>query len=157
MTRVATPEQIGLAAQLRREYPDEALPQPLAVDEHDEGDDQDERRVEEDACGGRDEPEGVRGDGPRDLREPRRDLSVKLGHADREPRPLQTLLQSDDLARRAVAVLGSAHDQVVQLSHQSGDGECECPREDESDADIDHDYAERAIQRRPLVDAIHEG
>ena len=66
------------------------------------------------------------------------------------------MLQRDDLSRGTVAVLGSSHDEIVQLTHEARNDERECSRENERDPDVhDHD-AERAVQRRPLVDAIHK-
>jgi len=65
----ALPEQLGLAAQLLGERARETSPERLAVHQHDEGDDQDERRVEQDGRGRGHEPERVARDASRGVAE----------------------------------------------------------------------------------------
>ena len=153
----ALTQQLCFAAELGGQRGDEPLPKPIAVDEHDERDDQDERGVEEDVRRRRDVAERVGRDRARDLGELRRDLAVQIGHVDRHSGPLQAVLQSDDLLRGPVTVLGSAQDEVVQLTHETRNDECERSRENERDPDVHDHHAERAIEERPLVDASHKG
>src|SRR5206468_13045031 len=140
----ALTEKLRFAAKLGAERGDESAPELIAVDQHDERDDEDEREVEEDARRGRDEPERVRRDRSGDLGDLRGHLAIQVRHVHREARSLKTLLQRDHLPGGAVPVLRSAHDEVVELTHESGDREREGAGENERDPDVDDGDAERA-------------
>ena len=153
----ALPEQLRLAAELGAEGGEEPLPELIAVDQHDERDDEDEGRIEEDVRRRGDVPERIGRDRSRDLGELRRDLAVQVGHAHRETRSFQPPLQGHDLLRGAIAVLGGTDDEVVELTHESRHDERESPCQNERDPDVHDDDAERAIEDRALIDAGHKG
>src|SRR4029077_14220341 len=82
----ALTEELSLAPQLGSQRGDESLPQTIAVYQHDERDDEDQREVEEHVRDTGNEPERVAGDRSGDLGDLRRDLAVQVRHVDRKTR-----------------------------------------------------------------------
>jgi len=112
--------------------------------------------IEEDGGGRRHHTQEVRRVRGSKVSEAARQRPVELGEVDADPDPFERRLDARGELRRALAVLGSARDEVVQLRDERWDGEQADENEHERDRDIDDHDRQRAIQRRVVVDAIDE-